>query len=713
MAFDQSTRFLQMSLPGVDPLYVTSFAGREEISRLFHFNLDLISDKPGDVTVEKIVGKRISFSVANAENERRWFDGFVSRFEVGDEEKKKKGKVGNFQVEVVPWLWFLTQTSDCRIFQDKTVKEIVEQIFKDLSFSDYEFQIGEGYRKWEYCVQYRETDFNFVSRMLEEEGIFYFFKHEQGKHTLVLCDSTAAYQPGPNADLDCPTDYGGYSQTDHLKDWEHQYEYHSGKWAQTDYNFKTPQTDLMSKTNVRGDISLDKIDKYEIYDYPGSFREKDKGKSLVDIRMQEEEVSYEEVDASGNCCDLSPGTTFSVGKHRQSAVNGKAFLVTSIQHSASEPRSYESGQGGGEGYSNSFSCIPEAVLFRPARITPKPIVQGIQTAVIVGPKGEEIHCDKYGRVKVQFHWDREGKKDEKSSCWIRTAHNIAGKEWGFQAIPRIGQEVVVDFLEGDPDCPLIVGSVYNADQMPHYKLPDLKTRSYIKTNSTKGGDGYNELMFDDKQDDERVFIHSQKNMDVRVRNDSKARIFGNRYQIIGWEKDGDKGGDQREMVYEDKHLNIKKDHIEHIEGNMQMMVGNGEAESGGDLDIFIEKNRKENIGENVSLTVGGDIQEKSGKNIAVEAGQDIYVKSGMNIVIESGVQISLVCGGNYIDIGPTGITIKGTMVTVEGAMVKINSGPGGQPAKGKPCKPEAPKEASPQQPAMAFNSKTGMKSAPD
>jgi type VI secretion system secreted protein VgrG len=292
------------------------------------------------------------------------------------------------------------------------------------------------------------------------------------------------------------------------------------------------------------------------------------------------------------------------------------------------------------------------------------------------------------------------------------------------ALPRVGQEVVVDFIEGDPDRPLITGCVYNGEQMPHYKLPDEKSKTYIKTNSTKGGEGHNELMFEDKAKEERVYIHAQKDMDVRVLNDSKERIFGNRHQIIGWEKDGEKGGDQRELIYEDKHLNVKRHQFDHIEGNLQMLVGEGEAKEGGNLDLIIEKQKSEHVkGDShlvvngkynqkidggLSATIGGDLQAKVGGNIAQEAGAagEIHLKAGMKIIIEAGMQLSLVGPGGFIDIGPSGVTIQGIMVN-------INSG--GSKGSGKGCKPEKAKEAkkaAPAKPEIAHNSTSGSKSSP-
>lgn len=726
MALTQEKRLLQLSTPlGEDKLLLVSFSGTESLSSLFNFQLELVSEEL-DITPSDIVGKNVTFGIYRDSDELRYFNGCVRAFVAGDQDTSTDGKLRSYSAEVVPWLWFLTQTSDCRIFQEMTVPEIVEKIFGDLGFSDYSLgRLSGSYRKREYCVQYRETDFNFVSRLLEEEGIFYYFKHENGKHIMELGDSASAYELCDEANVDYPRDKGGKAKEDHITSWEHRFEFHTGKWAQTEYDFENPSTDLMTKTDTKPAANpIQGVDSYENYDYPGIYVKKNDGQNLTDARMGEEEAPRDIVHASSLCRTFTPGGKFKVNEHRCDSEQGKKVVITSIRHQAAETKGYETGRGAELDYANTFTCVPDDCTYRPPRVTPKPFVQGIQTAVVVGQRGEEIYCDKYGRVKVQFHWDREGEYDENSSCWIRSANNIAGKKWGFVAIPRMGQEVIVEFLEGDPDRPLITGGVYNAEQMPHYSLPDHKNKTYIKSNSTKGGDGYNELMFDDTADDERLFLHAQKNMDTRVLNDSKNRTFGNRHQVIGWEKDGQKGGDQNERVYQDKHLNVKRHQVEHVEGNVEMMVGNGEADEGGQLDVVIEKKELRDIGDggqhikiagsqnneiggNQSTDVSNAIHTKAGMQIQQEAGQEIHIKAGMKVIIEAGAQLSLVGPGGFVDIGPAG-------VTVQGIMVKINSG--GAAGSGGSCSPEAPeaaKEAAPNDPAIAFDSKTGQKSVKD
>jgi type VI secretion system secreted protein VgrG len=764
----QDKRMLKMATPlGDDVVRLLSFRGREELSRLFSFELEVSIEhtkkvKPADVP-KKLIGENVTFA-AETPKGTRFFNGFVREVVTGDRAEKSQG----YELEVVPWLWFLTQTSDCRIFQKKTIPQIIEDVFKDLGFQDFDTGGIKGdHKEWDYCVQYRETDFNFVSRLMEQEGIYYFFEHKDKVHKLILADSASGYVDCKEKEGFYPTSVGSNDWAAHITSWEHRYEFVSGKWAHTDYNFETPNTNL--KTETKAKVKIGGNDKYEIYDYPGEYGKKGEGTAEVELRMEEEEVPHSVVSGTSHCKTWLAGGKFKIAvppgvsnakAHPVDDEIGNEYVITAITHQATEPLQYETGGGGvAEEYSNSYTCIPSDVEFRPARITPKPLVSGIQTAVVVGPKGEEIHTDKYGRVRVQFHWDRYGERDEKSSCWIRVAHNMAGKKWGFLSIPRIGQEVVVDFLEGDPDRPLVVGSVYNAEQMPHYDLPDNKTRSSIKTNSTKGGEGFNEIFFEDKKDDERLFMHAQKNMDVRVRNDSKERIYGNRHQIVGWEKDGKKGGSQRERVWQDKEVNIKRNQVEHVEGNLQFMVGNGEADAGGAADVVLEKRaaikigdegldlgidgdvkqkiggiqsltveggRKEKlaslslavdgdvkakVGGNDHLKVGMDQHTKVGMNSALDAGMAVHIKGGMNVVIEAGIQLTLKVGGNFVSLSPAGVAIQGTLVMINSGGA-AGAGAGAKPqAPEAPDKPKDPEEAAPSDPEFAHKEKSGFKSS--
>jgi type VI secretion system secreted protein VgrG len=527
MAYTQENRLIAIDTPlGEDAVLLEQFTGREGISQLFHFELELLSEDPL-IVFQGIVGQRVTLKIKLADpDERRYINGFVSRFT----QSGASERFTHYRAEVVPWLWFLTRKANCRIFQNKTVPDIITQIFTDLGFRDFKNALQGNFESREYCVQYRETDFHFVTRLMEEEGIFYFFEHTQDTHTLVLANSSTVHQPCPGqmTALYEPAE-GELEEEDAITKWEMRQEIRPGKYALTDYNFETPSTSLA--VNIPSQVHLGDNSKYEVYDYPGKYPKRSQGETLVKVRMEEEETPGTVVIGEGRCRAFTSGYRFDLVEHYRQDMN-TSYVLTEVKHSASVGDGYTTGAGKGEGYTGEFTCIPFSSVFRPPRVTPKPIVQGPQTAVVVGKAGEEMWVDKYGRVKVQFHWDREGKWDENSSCWVRVAQNWAGKRWGAMFIPRIGQEVIVDFLEGDPDRPIITGRVYNAEEMPPYELPKEQTKSTIKSNSSKGGGGFNEVRFDDAKGKEQIFIHAQRDMDVRIENDQREWIGKDQHLIV-------------------------------------------------------------------------------------------------------------------------------------------------------------------------------------
>jgi type VI secretion system secreted protein VgrG len=646
MAYTQERRMIAINTPlGKDALLLRSFSGRERISQLFHISAELLSENHS-ISFKDIVGKQVTLLIHHSGEDKRFWNGYVSRFAcVGGD-----NIFTHYRAEVVPWTWFLTRTSDCQIFQQKTIPEIIKKVFQDHGFQDFQDRTQASYPQREYVVQYRETAFNFVSRLMEEYGIFYFFEHDQNTHKLILADK-------PQVHKNCPVQHkvrfnytpgSTFLKEDIVENWGAEQELRPGKYALTDYNFQTPNTSLMA--NVQTVAELGGNTKYEIYDYPGIHTKKSEGDTVTKIRMEEEEAVHHLISGSGNCRSFASGYKFHLDEHSRQDQNGD-YLLTEVTHSASVGESYSgAGESGDESYQNHFTCIPFAVPYRPQRLTPKPIIQGPQTAVVVGPAGEEIYPDKYGRVKVQFHWDRLGKKDEKSSCWVRVSQPWAGKNWGAINIPRIGQEVIVEFLEGDPDRPIITGRVYNDDQMPPYTLPDNMTRSTLMSRSTKGGGSanYNELRFEDKKGSEQIFLNAEKDMDHRVEKDS------------------------REFVGNDRCLIVKHDQKEKVEGDLH-------SETSG--------NRNEKVGQTMSLQVGQNLQEKSGQNYAHEAGMEIHLKAGMNVVIEAGMQLTIKASGGFINIGPAGVAISGTLVLIN------SGGAAGSGSGSSPTDPQKPDEA--------------------
>lgn len=668
----QENRLIQIETSlGKDVLLLKSLAGTEAVSKLFDFSLDLLSEN-ANIALDQVIGQRVSISITQAGDDKRYINGFVSRFS----QSGADSRFTQYHAEVVPWLWFLTRSADCRIFQNMTVPDIVSKIFKDLGFNDFRNSLQGSYDAWDYCVQYRETAFNFVSRLMEQEGIFYFFEHEKDKHTLVLADRPGAHKPcptQPKARLDYAA--GGVLQEDVIDDWHLEQELRTGKYSLKDYNFETPSTDLGVKEPSI--ISVDGNSKYEIYDYPGEYEKKAEGETIAKTRMQEEEATHLQAMGSSDCRGFIAGYKFDLQGHSRKDMN-KSYVLTEVHHSASVGESYETESSHDEDqYTNHFTCVPYSVPFRPARITPKPFVQGPQTAVVVGKSGEEIWVDKYGRVKVQFFWDRQGKRDENSSCWVRVSQPWAGKNWGAMWIPRIGQEVIVDFLEGDPDQPIITGRVYNAEQMPPYTLPDNQTRSTFKSRSSKGGgsSNYNEIRFEDKMGSEQIFINAEKDMDQRVEHDS------------------------REYVGNDRSLIVKGNQKQKVTGEQDNQIGADRNESvGKDDSLNITGNQNVKVGQTMSLQVGQNLQEKSGQNYAHEAGMEIHLKAGMNVVIEAGMELTIKAGGNFVNIGPAGVAISGTLVM-------INSG--GAAGSGSGSSPTAPK--SPKDPDEADDGSKGSK----
>ncbi len=656
-SYTQEKRLITIRTPlGADVVLLRSFNGLEGVSQLFHFSTELISENHS-VAFKDIIGKQVTISLQLFNDEKRYWNGFVSRFSCSG----RDDRFTHYQAEIVPWTWFLTRTADCQIFQQKTIPEIIKKVFQDHGFQDFQDRTQATYPQREYVVQYRETAFNFVSRLMEEYGIFYFFEHDENSHKLIFADKPQVHK---NCPVQSKVRFGYNPGTTHdnedlVQTWGPEQELRPGKYALNDYNFQTPNTSLLA--NVQ---TVDKIGgntKYEIFDYPGIYTKKDEGDTVTKIRMEEEEAVHFVISGSSNCRSFASGHKFHLDEHSRKDQDGD-YLLTELTHSASVGDSY-SGSGGSsqETYTNHFTCIPFAVPFRPQRVTPKPIVQGPQTAVVVGPAGEEIYPDKYGRVKVQFYWDRLGKKDENSSCWIRVSQPWAGKNWGSINIPRIKQEVIVEFLEGDPDRPIITGRVYNDDQMPPYTLPDNMTRTTFLTRSTKNGgsSNWNELRFEDKKGDEQIFMNAERDMDLRVEHDSREFVGNDRSLIVQ--------NDQKEKVGGEQDIQIAKDQNESV---------------GGDASLNVTGNQNVQVGQTMSLQVGQNLQEKSGQNYAHEAGMEIHLKAGMNVVIEAGLELTIMASGGFINIGPAGIAISGTMVL-------INSG--GAPGSGSPSSPTSPK----------------------
>jgi type VI secretion system secreted protein VgrG len=641
------SRFLEAATPLGEDLALLRMSGREELGRLSEFQLEFVSRR-GDIKPQEILGKKLAWSLELADGDVRYFNGYVTRFvEAGEAARSQyeqggKGQAYFYQATAHPWLWFLTRRSNCRTFQNKTVVEIVEEVFLDYQFATVKkVQLRSDYPKKEFAVQYRETDFNFVCRLLEQEGIYFAFEYgDDGEHACVLMDSYGAHKTTPPLEVPFYPESVAIGDKDCMTAWTVQREIQPGRYVHDDYDWMKPQL----KVSGEGLPAIQKphdLAGYEIYDYPGEYKPGE-GEQYAKVRIEELHARYEEFSGRGCVRLCAPGRRLKLQDHPRRAYNEPEYLLTSVSYSGSAG-DYASGGAGAE-FHCAVTAIDSKATFRPQRLTPKPIVQGPQTAFVVGPAGEEIYTDEYGRIKVQFHWDRYSKTNENSSCWVRVAQPFAGKEWGFTGYPRVGHEVVVYFLEGDPDYPLVCGSLYNGEAKPPYKQPDWKTRTGYKSKTYKGS-GYNELYFEDKPGCEEIYLYAQMNKSVYVNN--------NRYTYVGY----------------DDHLVVKYDAYEKCDG---------------DHHIKLKGDRNEKLDGNLSLDVGQNLDQKVGMKLACDAGMEMHLKAGMTMVLEAGVSLTLKVGGNFININPAGVFVSGTLVM-------INSG--GAAGTGSGASPVPPEEA--------------------
>ncbi|MDZ7856488.1 type VI secretion system Vgr family protein [Sphaerotilus sp.] len=641
-------------LPATDLLF-ESMTATSGLSVLGEVQLHLLSEKP-DVAPDALLGQVVSVELTLRDGSLRHWSGHCTRFGMG----APSGRHYGYAMTVRPWLWFLTRTSDCRIFQEMTVPDIVKQVFGDHPVAKFEFNLYRTYQPWVYCVQYRESDYNFVARLLEQEGIYWHFRHDDAGHTLVLVDAAGAHDPAPGTER---IDY--YDQPDqappdhdHVTGWQVTHGVQTGKVALTDYDFERPSASLrVNESHVRGHEQAD----HEVFDYPGEYIKAVEGEQYAETRLDEHQTQHITVTASTNAQGLKDGCRFTLQRHPRDDQNTDYLVVSTRTHVHLD--AYESGSTGGTQVKSEFSAIPHAQQFRPPRVTTRPFVQGPQTAVVVGPSGEEIHTDKYGRVKVQFHWDRYGQKNEKSSCWVRVSHPWAGKNFGSIHIPRIGQEVVVSFLEGDPDQPLITGRVYNAEQMPPWDLPANMTQSGILTRSSKGG-GYgnaNALRFEDKKGAEQVWLHAEKNQDIEVENDETHWV----------------GHDRRKTIDHDETVHVKHDRTETVDNNETITIGvNRREQVGSHETIAIGANRTETVGANESISIGANRTITVGASETATVALQRTHTVGINETIAIGAAQEIAIGAaQVVAIGAMqSVTVGASQSTAVGASQSITVG---------------------------------------
>jgi len=588
-------RFL-LEIKGAPVVEVVDFEVNEWLTQPYRVDINLAS--PFKITFEKAMSQEALLTL-KADGPDRYFHGIIWQFE-------HTGKIGSnalndkhlYRAQIVPFTQLLSLEQDCRIFQNKNVQEIVEDIFKDAKIpSDrYDFRLKNKEHKRRYCVQYRETGLDFINRILQEEGIYYFYEHSQDKHVMVFADDPVCYKPiAGNDTITFKPASGLVPDKEVITGIGFSQRLCPGTYTQTNYNFKYPSRPLETKEGSKQET----IRKYEIYDYPGQYGEQDRGKKLTKAKMEGQTAALEQANGAGNCPRFISGHTFKLEGHDFSAHN-KEYLLIEVVHNGRQPQTMEeqAGSGSGTTYSNIFRAIPSSAAYHPEKSIEKPYIKGIQSATVVGPENEEIYVDEYGRVKVQFHWDRKGKKDDQSSCWLRCGQTWGGGGWGAVFIPRIGDEVLVDFMEGDPDWPVITGSVYNGANPPLYDLPANKTRSTIKTRSYPNSKGYNEIRFEDKAGQEEVYLQGEKDWNILIKNDKGQTVGHDETLAVGNNRTKSVGVNQSESIGVNKTISVGANHSETIGANMTLNVGMNKTDT-------TAINSMETVGAAKELTIGG------------------------------------------------------------------------------------------------------------
>ncbi|QHP54206.1 type VI secretion system tip protein VgrG [Pectobacterium carotovorum] len=596
---------------------VVDFRLDEGLNRPFSLSLSLASALP-DVDFGAVLDQPCELMIWYEGELKRRVSGIVSGFTQGDTGFRRT----RYQLEVRPALWRLGLRTNARIFQAQKPEAIIGALLEEAGITDYAFALRNEHAVREYCVQYRESDVAFITRLAAEEGMYFFHEYEEGKHRVVFADDAGALTKGPELFFNLATQ--GLSEGEYVRRFHYAERVSTSDVELKDYSFKTPAYGLSHK-KMSGELAHQR-ESYQHYDYPGRYKQDPSGKAFSGYLLDALRSGAVTSEGESNCAGLMPGNTFTLTEHPNATLNA-VWQTVSVTHVGQQPQALEEESGGEPTtMSNSFAVVKGTTTWR-AAMPYKPMVDGPQIATVVGPTGEEIYCDQYGRVKLQFPWDRYGASNDQSSCWVRVSQGWAGGQYGMIAIPRIGHEVIVSFLEGDPDQPIVTGRTFHATNRPPYDLPAHKTRTVLRT-ETHQGEGFNELRFEDQAGQEEIYIHGQKDLNALVEND------------VVWH------------IKHDAHTDIDNERVIRIKANDHLTV---------------ENEKRDHIKGEHSLTVDASMHQKLGQALLVEAGEEVHVKAGVKIVLEAGAELTLKVGGSFIKIDPSG-------VSVVGAAININSG---------------------------------------
>jgi type VI secretion system secreted protein VgrG len=695
-AYSQERRLLRIeTVLGQDHILLVSMTGRDSISSSFSYDLQVASTDHS-IQAADLLGTSVTIwstafdQLSEASARPAPVNGIVSRFAVIG--RNHRG-LCFYRLRLVASLWLLTRTSDCRIFQDQNVREIVDVILGEHNIRKRRWRLSAEPEKRDYCVQYRETAYDFICRLLEEEGIFFYFLHDEKGHTVVFSDHNHGLTKCANANVEVTPQVNGPGR---IWRWESSYRIRSGQWAQSDYNFETPATTLkiMQKT-VNPVLAKQSL---EMFEFPGRYVKKSSGDALTKLRIEYEEATYQQITGESGCADFAAGACFTVSNADIRDAD-QEYLITAVEHEA-EDWSLITTEEKQATYANQFRCALRSVPYRPEMKTPRPRIHSTQTAVVTGPGGSEIFTDKYGRIKVQFHWDRLGKKDDKSSCWVRVAQSWAGRTFGSWFVPRMGQEVVVAFLDGDPDRPLVVGSVYNADQMVPFALPANATQSGLRTRSSLGGSpaNVNEWRFEDKKGQEQVYLHAEKNFDQEVENDETHWVGRDETRTVGHDRTEHIKHDETitvdnnrtETVHANETVTVNKNRTHTVGLNDTLTVGVarvhtvGTAEAitvgaartvtvGATQAITVGASQTITVGSSQTITVGADQTISVAKNETTSVGDDRSMSVGKSDTLDVGKKLTITAGDEIVlKTGSATITMKKNGdITIEGKTITI------------------------------------------
>ncbi|SOE98664.1 Rhs element Vgr protein [Burkholderia sp. OK233] len=655
------SRIFTLDSPLGDQLKFRSLCGDEELGRMFEFRIEALADSHS-LSLQALLGQSVTVNIEEQGGATRYLNGVIARASLAGRDAARHYR---YELVVRPWLWLATRRTDCRIYQMRSVPEIVQETLAPYGFQ-IENRLTGSYAPREYCVQYNETDADFVSRLIENEGIYYYFEHASGKHTLVLCDAMSSHHPLPGY---ASIPYLGHDRAtiadeEHIDTWVPAKEINAGRHEADDYDFTRPRADLSVR---RADPRGHSHDSLPVYEWPGGYRDDAHGERYNRVRLEELQSEHERAAGHTNVRGVAPGYLFTLKNCPRDDQN-REYLVVRCGYRFQE-NVYASGSDDEVMHDTQLVAQPTSLPYRSQRVTPRPRTSGPQTAVVVGPPGEEIWTDQYGRVKLQFQWDRYGQRDQNASCWIRVSNPWAGGGFGGVQIPRVGDEVIVDFLNGDPDYPIVTGRVYNGERMPPWGLPASATQSGILSRSTPGGttEHANAMRFEDRKGAEQLWMHAERNFDAETEQDHTLSVGHDHAHSVGNDETLSVKNNRQRSVGQNETVNVGQHRVAQVGGNETHGVGGSRTRSVG-------QNETVTIGANRDATIGGTHKETVAQSKTETIGEAKTLTVGQLYQTTSQDMKTLVASSHTEEIGARTSTIANAHVLNVGGEHSVNVG---------------------------------------